>query len=246
MIHRRPKVSNIRPAWYKADAYAIDQYTEKLYFKLDNLYVPDSLYCNDIKCSNHTHSEDRDKFIIDVMSCVIESSHECIPMSNVKHGNIKPNCPIEKCIPGWRDEVRPFKEDAAFWHSVWRSAGRPERGVLRDIMARTRNQYHYAIKRVKVMSRSIRARKLLEASEKGSINLLLEMKKIKGSKNSSHDLSQCVDGASGENDIVEVFGTAYYNTEEQMYKLKHQISSEMPSSTLSQVYKVTGNKNCCL
>ena len=106
-------------------------------------------------------------------------------MSNVKHGNIKPNCPIEKCIPGWRDEVRPFKEDAAFWHSVWRSAGRPERGVLRDIMARTRNQYHYAIKRVKVMSRSIRARKLLEASEKGSINLLLEMKKIKGSKNSS-------------------------------------------------------------
>ena len=79
-------------------------------------------------------------------------------------------------------EVEPYKKDAIFWHSVWQSAGRPNRGVLRDIMAKTRNQYHYSIRRVKKMSGEIKARKLLEASETGSVELLKEMKNIKGAK----------------------------------------------------------------
>ena len=58
------------------------------------------------------------------------------------------------------------------------SAGRPNRGALRDIMARTRNQYHYCIRRIKKMAGSIRARKLFEASEDVSLDLLKEMKKI--------------------------------------------------------------------
>ena len=42
------------------------------------------------------------------------------------------------------------------------------------------------------MSKSIRARKLLEASESGSVNLLAEMKKIKGDKKTKADLPECV------------------------------------------------------
>ena len=54
-------------------------------------------------------------------------------------GVMHPNklCPVEKSIPRWRDEVEPYKQDAAFWHSIWESAGRPTRGVLRDLMAKT-------------------------------------------------------------------------------------------------------------
>jgi hypothetical protein len=62
---------------------------------------------------------------------------------------------VERAIPGWKDMVEPYKEDAIFWHSIWQSAGRPNRGVLKEIMTRTRNQFHYAVRRVKRISSSL-------------------------------------------------------------------------------------------
>ena len=88
-------------------------------------------------------------------------------------------------------------------------AGRPSSGGLRDIMAKSRNLYHYNIRRIKKMSDSIRARKLLEASESGSIQLMKEMKIITGSKTSHHDLPDIVSGAAGEELIVEEFRKMY-------------------------------------
>ena len=125
-------------------------------------------------------SEERDSLVIDVMSSIIETSQQCIPMSGGRRGS-KPECPVSQAIPGWGDFVEPYKQDAVFWHSVWQSAGRPVQGVLKGIMTRTRNMYHYAIRRVKRMAESIRAKNLLEASEISSCELFKEMKKIKGS-----------------------------------------------------------------
>ena len=104
-----------------------------------------------------------------MMSSVIESCHANIPMSGGKRHPPNPSrsCPVEENIPGWKEVVHPYRKYAAFWHGVWESAGRPDRGVLRDIMVRTRNQFHYAVRRIKKMSKSIRAKKLLEASETG-------------------------------------------------------------------------------
>ena len=59
------------------------------------------------------------------------------------------------------------------------------------------------------MSNSIRAQHLLEASEQGSVNLLTEMKKIKGSKKDSDSLPDSVGGVSGEHSIVEEFKEVY-------------------------------------
>ena len=134
--------------------------------KLSQLAVPDSLHCSDVHCSDPAHSEQRDGFVIDMMSSVIESCHANIPMSGGKkyHPDPDKSCPVEENILGWKEVVHPYRKDAAFWHGVWGSAGRPDRGVLRDIMVRTRNQFHYAVRRVKKMSKSIRAKKLLEAS----------------------------------------------------------------------------------
>ena len=143
--------------------------------------VPESLKCSDPCCQERHHSEERDSFVIDLMSCVFESSHQCIPMT----GGSRPgrqDCPIEKSIPGWKEMVDPYREDAVFWHSVWQSAGRPRDGVLKQIMSGNQNQYHYAIRRVKKISNSLRAKNLLQASETSSCNLLKEMKKVKGSK----------------------------------------------------------------
>ena len=82
------------------------------------------------------------------------------------------NCPIEKNVPGWREEVKPCRVNALFWHSIWKSAGCPNKGVLRDIMGNTRIKYHYAIRKVKKLAETIRATKLLDAANDGGFDLL--------------------------------------------------------------------------
>ena len=47
-----------------------------------------------------------------------------------------------------------------------------------NVMKRTRNQYHYQVRRGKLLADQIRSNKLLEASLSGNTDLLKEMKKI--------------------------------------------------------------------
>ena len=174
---KRVKTVNCKkPSWYKAEDTHREEFTNSVHDKLSSLQVPESLHCRDPLCQHKEHTSDRDGFVIDIMSRVIESSHQCIPMSGGNKPS-KPECPIEQAIPGWKEVVEPYKKDAVFWHGVWQSADRPRQGELKNLMTRTRNQYHYAVRRVKKMANSIRARRLLEASEKSSCALFAEMKK---------------------------------------------------------------------
>ena len=113
-------------------------------------------------------------------------------------------------------------------------------------MVRTRNQYHYAVRRLKKMSNSIRSRQLLQASEEGSVKLLAEMKKIKGSKKGSDSLPDSVGGVSGEDSIVEEFRQVYshlYNssgTQEAMEVLKDELGAEIGRDSIAEANKITG------
>ena len=81
------------------------------------------------------------------------------------------------------------------------------------------------------MSNAIRAQNLLKASELGKVNLLKEMKEVKGSKKNSCNLPDNVAGVSGEDLIVEEFRAVYsalynsFDTSEPMAELKAQFSS---------------------
>ena len=70
-----------RPAWYKAKEDEKYCYTMVLNDKLSNLLVPDSLNCSDVHCSDVTHSQERDGLMIDIISQLIETSFENIPLS---------------------------------------------------------------------------------------------------------------------------------------------------------------------
>ena len=70
-----------RPAWYKATEDEKYCYTMVLNDKLSNLLVPDSLNCSDVHCSDITHSQERDGLMIDIISQLIETSFENIPLS---------------------------------------------------------------------------------------------------------------------------------------------------------------------
>ena len=71
-------------------------------------------------------------------------------------------------------------------------------------MTRTRNLYHYAVRKVQRKEDYLRATKLFEAAETGSTDLLKEMKKIRGGS-ASPDLPDQVAGADGEHEIVDKF-----------------------------------------
>ena len=96
------------------------------------------------------------------------------------------------------------------------------------------------------MSNAIRARSLLEAGQHGSVNLLKEMKSIKGSKKSSANLPDNVAGVSGEQLIVEEFRSVYsalynsYDTSELMTELKAELNNKINADSIHEADKITG------
>ena len=114
-------------------------------------------------------------------------------------------------------------------------------------MVKTRNSYHYAIKRARKSSDLVKAKKLFEAAESGSMDLLQEMKNIRKGGKSSADLPDNVAGANGEEEIVEKFRLVYsglYNsasTEEEMKILHEKVNRLITPESVQQVARVTGH-----
>ena len=88
---------------------------------------------------------------------------------------------IVKKIPGWNDQVRPYRENAKFWFSVWISAGKPLNCELQNIMRRTKNIYHYQVKKCKKAEDQIKKDKLLSAllDPDSEIDLFKEIKNMR-------------------------------------------------------------------
>ena len=40
-----------------------------------------------------------------------------------------------KVVPGWSEAVKPFRDDAMFWHVVWKSSGKPLTTSIHHTMA---------------------------------------------------------------------------------------------------------------
>ena len=77
------------------------------------------------------------------------------------------------------------------------------------MMAHSRNKFHYAVRCVRKQEDTLRAKKLLEASQSGSMDLLAEMKKTKGTKKGATCLPDTVAGKTGEENIVTEFRRVY-------------------------------------
>ena len=44
------------------------------------------------------------------LGCINDSVKDCLPQTSGRN---------TKSIPGWNDEVKPFREEAMFWHTLW-------------------------------------------------------------------------------------------------------------------------------
>ena len=185
----------------------IQDYKVDLQDRLHSLATPDSLPCRNPHCSDSAHSDERDIFVLDILCSVIEASHTRIPMAGGRRATPQANHSktvkqgVSGSIPGWNEEVEPFRQEALFWHAIWKSCAKPNTGDIHRKMTQSRNQYHYAVRRAKIGSDLTKAKKLFEASLSSDIDLLKEMKNIRKGKGQDDNVA----GANGEEDIVEKF-----------------------------------------
>ena len=63
-----PPVSRRSPAWYKAKKDHLNSYTFNLHEKIDTLHVPQSLSCRNPECKSEQHKNERDQYMLDVLS----------------------------------------------------------------------------------------------------------------------------------------------------------------------------------
>ena len=139
-----------KPAWYKANIEQKNEYTALLEQKLAGIPLPASLSCDSPCCSIKEHASNHDSHVMDLMCAILETSHQCIPLSaKSRSGSKKEN------LPGWKENVAPAKKDSLFWHSVWMSAGRPNRGELYNVICWARNKFHYQVRKAKRLAGKI-------------------------------------------------------------------------------------------
>ena len=111
----------------------------------------------------------------------------------------------QKKIAGWKEYVEPHQEEAQFRFSIWKSAGKPLNNVLHGLMKKTRNQYHYQIRKCKRVEDFVKNRKLVENCLDGENDLFAEIKRQRGK---DVEESVTIDGAEGES-IPNEFANVY-------------------------------------
>ena len=130
--------SSEKPSWRKASEEKKSNFKLLLNEKLLEIDIPFSVNnCANVHCKEPSHCEDADKLIGHLLEAVEDSAKDALPIK-------KTGPAIRKNVtPGWKKEVKPFRDKAFFWSQVWTFAGKPIGTVLHTLMKRSRNIYHY-------------------------------------------------------------------------------------------------------
>ena len=167
-----------KPSWKRASREEKENFESLLEDRLSQLIIPISvLECRDVKCRDPTHKEDLDNFAMDLLETLQEIAETTLPMPS-KKGKGRDN----GVIPGWNEAVKPFKDKAYFWHQVWVSLGRPVNSEVHKVMKRSRNKYHYELKKCRKAVDKIRSSKLLDACLNGGGDIFKEIKSMRNVK----------------------------------------------------------------
>ena len=185
--------------------------------------------------------------MLDILLNLVECSYTTLPMTGGRKCSGTSVKGASGGLPGWQEEVEPFRQQSMYWHNVWLREGRPSQGWLHKTTVLKRTQYHYAVRKLKRKADLVRAEQLFEASLLGDMDLLKEMKKVKSGRGDHVDLPDVVEGANGEEEIVERFREVYetlYNSsgsQDGMAQLREHIQSLIGPQSLEDVQKLTGS-----
>lgn len=214
------------PSWSSASLENIRDYQISLDSILESIIIPwEAFTCQNYFCTKHCSAIET--FHNDVINACINASSSTIPHAGSAS-------PVKKGIPGWNEKVKELRDQAIFWHNIWKDNNSPREGILADIRRRTRSRYHYALRDVKKNKDRYIANSMAESLlAKNKHNFWTEVRKMKG----QHKVStNTVDGATSQEDIADLFGEKYrklYNSvsfnEIEMKTLVRDIESEIKS-----------------
>ena len=119
--------------------------TNELKSNLEKFIVLDGLICNDVNCNDPNHLIDIDNVYSSLSESIDKSVKNNIPLSQNNSHEKKYH---DYVISGWNEYVKPFREDAKFWHSIWVSLGKPLNSEVFHIMKRTRNRFHFVVRKI--------------------------------------------------------------------------------------------------
>ena len=148
-----------------------------------------------------------------------------------------------KNTPGWNSFVKTFQDNAHFWHAIWTSCGRPINVEVHRIMKRTRNIFHYQVRKCRRVEDYIRNKNIIENCIEGDADLFAEIKKQR--KNAADD-DVTIDGVAGK-DIPGRFANVYselFNRETddaEVNKVKVAIEDEIDEDSWNEINKVNSS-----
>ena len=80
-------------------------------------------------------------------------------------------------MPGWNEHIKPYSDEAKFWHQLWLSAGRPLFGDIFINMKFSKKQFKFAIRRLKRCREKIQNEKFLTSLLENNGNFYDEIRK---------------------------------------------------------------------
>ena len=192
-------------------------------------------FCHDVHCKDECHVDECGKVLVDVLDSTKLSAASCLPSpSNRK-------CPTKKTtIFRWNEDVQTFKDKAMFWHSIWLSAGRPVNTVLHQIMKKTRNIYHYQIRKNRKMAECIKKNAILDAciNDKGDI-----FKEVRKMRKIPPTVSSMIDGVTVniETHFANVYDKLYNSIDdnENLTTVLRHLNTKIDSKSMIEVEKIT-------
>ena len=120
--------------WKSATGEDRIKYRRKLEETLETIELhADCLDCDDLICDSESHRESLENYILNIIEAIETTTRDNIPYKNApKQSHNKASC--RKHIPGWKEHVEPYKEEANFWYLEWRAVGKPRLGFLYNNM----------------------------------------------------------------------------------------------------------------
>ena len=221
--------------WSSATEGAQLAYRTRLSELLDSVRIPDCSLCTNIQCS--AHDQDIEYYTLDILENIQAAARETLP-SKGGGGHFT----HKKSTPGWSEFVQPYLEESKFWHSLWVSAQKPRVGALCDAMKLSKQQYKYAVRRLKRAGDSIKNDKFVESIIGGGVNIFKEIRKLRGGGMSC---SSRIDDEVGSLNIANHFATIYgklYNRVEHsdsFDELCDNINQDVDQQGVRQVERIT-------
>ena len=209
-----------------------NRFSMQLDEELSQIQVPLCMECKNVHCKEDSHIRRMDDYTKNVLDAVDRS------ISNVAKKN-RSNISKAKVVPGWSEIVSPFADEAKFWSAIWVSAGKPLNTSLHHIMKRTRNRYHYAIRKCKRAAENILKDKMLNACVNGKDNIFDKIRSMRRTKNTA---PKSIDGDENPaRRFAEVYGNLYNSTNDmdETNEILAEIDSSVNAHSIGDVDLVT-------